>query len=1157
MTRRLLPYEYELIEALGVSKEEYLEFLGHQQIYKDIKEGTELDIRNIETVAIVLTVVGILFQVGAALLAPKPTAPQIQSASGQGQTRDQRFSPRFGFNSAQELAKYGDPIPLVYTDKSVNSSGGVRVAGSLLWSAVQSFGGSQFLQMMMLLAGHGVANIDANRSAFGQTSIRDLIAQSRWLYFISRYTGRLPFLYEANNSYTTDPSYRGNSFANAYSIYASPGLNTSATSYQGFSQVYSPSTSAAFGIYSPVPVNVNVYLRDTRGAKKNQLLGVTTADLQWSFNAPIAVNTNLTIKIDSTSEANLTGDTDIKKAARDARRSLASVFDNAGTFKLGSAKFKTISTFNSSPDDGDVIINLRCIEAGLAPTVAYNSVQVADVVASTKEGAEYRTLKKVADDLLALDMRNPAPALNTTLTAVNVGGVVTQMTNAQFDEYLFNPTGAGKPLTTASQNFRINGAADLSKSGQLWKYVLSYEGTGANRRIKTVTWSLVRLITATEKENLDKFVELEATLSAAKGDQLYRLKALTRYEIAAYSTISPSHIVEFSLKSQVFQRISGRQTSYGTAQGAGYPASDNGITYRTSMFVMRFKEASENSYTTVPGIFVVRRAAEQDNFNYIRFFQGFYAMNEVDAPRSWQFQFEPISDPQAEVRKSLSGLPNPVPYFYIENSGATQTISTGKTYTTPGRAYVPQVYFTGTIKGSGADFLPPLDSTPVSLNEWDLFSLDADTQVTSSFERGPEFAITSVTEQQMSTPGSGIVASQYTDLALIGFNVYSGRNLQDMRSFTAFVTQGKVCKRLATDYWLYGQIEYDGPTNFAPDIFYDTLVDRLNGIGAYADVNAVDMVQLGRSKKFCLANKLYMDGIIADTQNWREFWVQHAPHSLLEFARVNGRETLIPALPYDPNSGNITRNVTVSALFNQGNILEDSYKEEYIDYGSDTKDIVATVIYRALDSNSMFAVNKSVNVRRNDTDLNDAVYQTFDLSAFVTNEYQAILYGKLMCNIRRYTRRAIEFKTFPTISPVSPGDYIYVDIGQNEWDGIFTGVISSNNKLNMPMISATQTGAVGYKTMLVYRPGSTSLDTFSNVYIDGSESNYVAYGPNLTSYEGSMFVLGTEVRTKRAYRITEVQMDEEGEVTIRATEYPLNSSGQSQIADLFPFVVDR
>ena len=45
--RKLLPYEHQLVEALGISEEEYLEFVAVQQEYKDPKVGTALDVRNV------------------------------------------------------------------------------------------------------------------------------------------------------------------------------------------------------------------------------------------------------------------------------------------------------------------------------------------------------------------------------------------------------------------------------------------------------------------------------------------------------------------------------------------------------------------------------------------------------------------------------------------------------------------------------------------------------------------------------------------------------------------------------------------------------------------------------------------------------------------------------------------------------------------------------------------------------------------------------------------------------------------------------------------------------------------------------------------------------------------------------------------------------
>jgi len=185
MTRKLLPYEHDLIATLGVTEEEYLDFLSIQETYSDPKEGTVLDIRNMPpaaaaigagfaaatattagTLALVstaLTVVGILFQVAAVLLAEKPSAPK--AARNQ---RDQRFSPRFGFNSAQELAQYGDPINLVYCNTSQNSQGAVRVAAALVWSAVEGSGSSQFMQLLLTLGAAKIKRLNYNRIAFGQ-----------------------------------------------------------------------------------------------------------------------------------------------------------------------------------------------------------------------------------------------------------------------------------------------------------------------------------------------------------------------------------------------------------------------------------------------------------------------------------------------------------------------------------------------------------------------------------------------------------------------------------------------------------------------------------------------------------------------------------------------------------------------------------------------------------------------------------------------------------------------------------------------------------------------------------------------------------------------------------------------------------------------------
>ena len=370
-------------------------------------------------------------------------------------------------------------------------------------------------------------------------------------------------------------------------------------------------------------------------------------------------------------------------------------------------------------------------------------------------------------------------------------------------------------------------------------------------------------------------------------------------------------------------------------------------------------------------------------------------------------------------------------------------------------------------------------------------------------------------------------------MSTMGLSIYSGRGVQDLRSITAYVTQGKK-SYMVRDDGTY--VLSENSTSFAPDIFADTVLDELNGIGKYAKADGIDWNGLALAKRFCknngLGTELFMDGVIADLSSWRQFWVENAPFSLLEFARVGGRETLIPAVPTN-NAGVANREVNISALFTTGNILEGSYKEEFIDYGDSTQDIIATVIYRETETQDVFPRNASVQVKRQDTTEASAIRQTFDASQFVTRREQAILFGKLVCNQRRFIRRGIEFKTFPTDSPISPAAYIYVDIGLQTWDGITSGVIMEGGALNAPLTGGIANGSY---SVLTYR-NDQAAQSFTSVTV----TNGIA--ASLASKAGYMFVLGAQSNRKRVFRVTEVQMDEEGEVTVKAMEYPCIESG--------------
>lgn len=1106
--RKLLPYEYDLIDTLGVSKEEYLEFIALQEIYTDPKEGTALDIRNeIGTVALILTIVGILFQVVATLFL-QPKLPSFDSpGGGQAQRREQKFSPRFGFNSQQDLAKYGDPINLVYTDTSINVNGGVRVAGSLVWSAVRSYGSNQFVQLLMVLSGGGLGAVDIDKCAFGQTPLRQITQQNRWLYFRKGSTGFLQWADETNLQSANDPTFYGSASSNPYR------LQTTATNTRidGFSHAYSPASQNVIGVYGIVPINVLVYQRNSAGDKEFAEIGISSS-LSWAPFQLIPIDTAITITLKDTSvEVD-----DVNTQAQEARRALASTFDESGIFKLGSAHFRVQKVSKGSTDDGDMLVTMNCIEAGYTPPVSYTDQTLTGTQTSNKNfilnSTDYIEAKKIVDAAYAEDGRT-----DTTTSTGRLGSTT--------------------PVTTVTKWSvdRVFATGEIVKA--TYKTVTALSGARGARPTQTTTFAgyvKVRNISEIEKGAYNKLAELNARVATYESDNFFYTKALAKFEEASYQTMQQCHIVDLAIKGRINKRLTGRQSEYGSERRAGYPISDNGIKNRTTLFMMKYAEDSGN-FTYAPGIFAISRATDNDNFVYIKFNSGLTATADA---KFWRFKLEPIADPLSEIKKhpELRAADGSINYLYIENSGEPQTLG--------------KFQFTGRIVNSTTGF-PPLNENPSGLNEWDLFNLDADNQITFTFDNGPELSLTCVTEQIIQEFST--LPTLYNNLSLIGFNIFSGRNLQDLRSFTAYATQGRWVKRLRTSgrdennaQWGTAGYRYlpaakDGPTCFAPDIFYDSATDKEDGIGKYANSEGINVEQLAKTKLFCETNKLYMDGVVADPSSWREFWVGVAPYSLLEFARIGGQETLVPAVPYNPLNGAMQRQVNISALFNQGNILEDSYREEHLDYGSNVQDLIASVTYRETDLDGVFARNRTVEIRRKDASEVDSIRQTFDLSAFVTNRDQAILYGKLLCNSRHWVKRAVEFRTFPTQDPLSPGAYIYVDIGQNQWDGIRTGIIGAGGALNMPLDNSLPNGTYNF---LLYQSGSGVV----------ARSSYVQDGiaTELTSKEdceGKLFVLGTVVKTKRVFRVAEVNMDEEGEVTVRATEYPCTAEGLSQIAD--------
>lgn len=256
----LLPYERQLIQALGISEQEYRWFADEVR-YKGLTrpKGYELvpDVQAAFIVPILINLaIGAVLSVVGALLAPKPKAPdepksgQRTLASEQGQAR---FNASQGFDAAPNLADLGSTVPIpfgryeAYSERppedegDVNEtgepSGGLIVEPLLVWSRMQSNGSFQSLKVMCVIGQTPIETPPKIEAVMLGGQPIDNFYNTSYAFFWSSKKGSNYLT--LNNLISGDAAPDGNFLA------------PSATQDNGraFSSVYSPANSTSFGVY--------------------------------------------------------------------------------------------------------------------------------------------------------------------------------------------------------------------------------------------------------------------------------------------------------------------------------------------------------------------------------------------------------------------------------------------------------------------------------------------------------------------------------------------------------------------------------------------------------------------------------------------------------------------------------------------------------------------------------------------------------------------------------------------------------------------------------------------------------------------------------------------------------------------------------------------
>lgn len=399
-------------------------------------------------------------------------------------------------------------------------------------------------------------------------------------------------------------------------------------------------------------------------------------------------------------------------------------------------------------------------------------------------------------------------------------------------------------------------------------------------------------------------------------------------------------------------------------------------------------------------------------------------------------------------------------------------------------------------------------------------------ELTKSHFDNPEHEVVYVNESIANVSEAGdLIKVEYDACTTMGLVVRSDKTVNSIEQLNVWMPKGVDCYR-----WID---QTTGPSNLFSDLIYYLLTNRRAGLGEVVSTDLLDTASFATTAQYLQANNIYCDGAIDTRRNFKDFATEQAPYNLCSFVIENGKFAVIPALPYD-NAGVIDPNaLEVSALFTDGNIIDDTFEIEYLDKDQ-RQDFRAIVSYRQTQKNA-FPTVRTISVRWNEIGSDAYPQEVVDLTAFCTHREQALKVARYMLSVRRRVNHVVRFKTNPYGLSLAPGKYIKVVTQTTPYMASRNGVVNSDNGA----ILSADPLADGTHTVLAYRPGSTEVETVSLVVLNGVVTDSNNWGIVYTYTDTSI--------NQNIYLVEELTLDEDGLVSIVASFTPTEDTA-SQIA---------
>jgi hypothetical protein len=315
------------------------------------------------------------------------------------------------------------------------------------------------------------------------------------------------------------------------------------------------------------------------------------------------------------------------------------------------------------------------------------------------------------------------------------------------------------------------------------------------------------------------------------------------------------------------------------------------------------------------------------------------------------------------------------------------------------------------------------------------------------------------------------------------------------------------------------------------DLLWYLVTNTDTGAGKIIDSDLVDREALERTGRFLQANRLFFDDAIVEPTNLRSWLAEVAPSVLCYTTLKNGKLAIEPAVPYDSNyliDGNTA--VQISAMFTDGNIIDGSFSLEWLDL-EDRKLFQAAVRYRRTEINKIPEQRTAV-IRYNTADKAELPLEEFTLN-HITGAQHATKTARYFLALRKHVSHSVTFKTLPWGLSLAPGNFIRVTTQMSPYSPTNNGIVKPDGTV----VSAIAL-ADGSFTVYYWDRNQTTVQSGVLQVTGGVAQNL----------RNTVFSVVNTNASSQVYQIEALEVDTDGIVTIKASNYPVDSNGRSLIA---------